>query len=203
MEHNENTTQQPQTIAMDSRVGRLEGVVQTLGNEVHDIAVAVRSITESLGNFKEDVLGKIGVATAPKWPLIASLSTMTLTILGLCGTIVAIMLSGQSDAINQNRTGISVLNQQAVIAAHESGKIEARTDTIMDNISNLDTKVQQEISLQNQQSLLRHNSQEKIIDSINKRQIAVEGCMRGVTGIEAQVEILLRNYEYSRKIPSN
>ena len=199
MENNENTTSTNKTFAMDSRVGRLEGVVETLSKEVHDIAVAVRGITSSLGNFKEDVLGKIGVATAPKWPLIASLSTMTLTILGLCGTIIAIMLSGQSDAINQNRMGVAILNQQAVVSAHESGKLESYTNTIAESIKSLDIKTQQEILLQNQQSLLRHNSQEKIIDSINKRQIAVEGCIHDVKGIEAQVEILLRNYEYSKK----
>ena len=107
--------------ALDSRVGRLEGVVETLSNEVQDTTKAVRVMAESFGNFKEDVLEKIGTATAPKWPLIASLTTMMLTVFGLCGTVVAILLSGQGELIHQNRLAIEQVHEKAIETSFNAG----------------------------------------------------------------------------------
>ena len=123
--------------ALDSRVGRLEGVVETLSNEVQDTTKAVRVMAESFGNFKEDVLERIGTATAPKWPLIASLTTMMLTVFGLCGTVVAILLSGQGELIHQNRLAIEKVHERAIEISFDAGAISAWKEAVDDKIDDI------------------------------------------------------------------
>lgn len=137
MYNEEDKTGSKQSSQLDSRVGRLEGVVQTLSTEVQEITRAVRAITDSLGTFKEDVLSRLGVATAPKWPLIASLVTMLLTIFGLCTTIITIVLMGQGDSIHQNRESIMRLQEKFVQIAYESGEMHSWRQSVEGSIGDL------------------------------------------------------------------
>ena len=104
---------------MDSRVGRLEGVVEALVN-------SVRSMTDSLGSFKDDILNKLGKASEPKWPLLATLTTIILTLFGLCVAIVTILLSGQGEAIQQNRIAIEQGKQTSITKAYNEGIMTER-----------------------------------------------------------------------------
>jgi len=156
--------------ALDTRVGRLEGVVTTLSKEVQDITRAVRDITNSLGTFKEDILARLGTATAPKWPLIAGVCSMLLTILGLCGTIVAILLSGHGQAIKHNQESLQAINAQNVEVAFQAGKTEA-------NIRNVDEHIQ----------------------CMSKRQAAVEDNMHEIQALRAQVDLLIRLHEIQKQ----
>jgi hypothetical protein len=142
MYNEEDKTGSKQNSQLDSRVGRLEGVVQTLSTEVQEITRAVRAITDSLGTFKEDVLARLGVATAPKWPLIASLVTMLLTIFGLCTTIITIVLMGQSDSIYQNRESIIRLQEKFVQIAYESGEMHSWRQSVDGSLSGLKNNFQ-------------------------------------------------------------
>ena len=129
------------TQALDSRVGRLEGVVETLTNEVQDTTKAVRTMAESFGSFKEDVLDRIGAATAPKWSQIATLIIITLSIFALCGTIVTIVLSGQSDSINQNRLAIQKIHEHSLEVSFNNGVISAWKEATDDKINDIKIRV--------------------------------------------------------------
>jgi len=84
---------------LESRVGRLEGVLDNFAQELKATGQSVREISNSLSNFEKDILGKLGTATTPKTSIIFTYATLLITIMGLCGTIVAIMISGQRDSI--------------------------------------------------------------------------------------------------------
>ena len=134
---------------IEGRVGRLEGAVENLTHEVQETSKVVRDIASGLGKFKEDVLSHIGVATAPKWPLIVSFVSICLTILALGGTIVGQIMSGQSAAIAKLAIRMDTADERDLKAAHSEGKHEAWREQADKILKDLDEKLQREMRLIN------------------------------------------------------
>ena len=152
---------------LDSRVGRLEGVVQSLSQEVQDVTKAVRDITASLSTFKEDVLARLGMATAPKWPLITAVGSMLLTIFGLCGTIIAILLSGQSGAIQDNHQILNQHQERFTQLAHEQGVSSAWKEVFTTRIESLDKTLSNKILSSNENTQNQINELRRTLEVIN------------------------------------
>ena len=144
---------QPKPGDIQSRVGHLEGAVESLAHEVQETnrnlkdfsqetGRSVKELSVSMARFKDDVLGHIGKATAPKWPLIVSIGSLALTILGLGGTIVAMIMSGQSGQISKLEGRLEACtdkyHQQALISSFEDGKSAAWREQVANAIAVLE-----------------------------------------------------------------
>ena len=140
---------------IDSRVGKLEGIVSTLARDIQETSRAVREQGEntnrgfkeqqqalsdfqgSMSKFKEDVLAHIGSATAPKWPLIVSSIMVVVMILGLSGSVFAVIMSGQKDAIARNSHVIEEIQTMHINTAFESGKMVGWREKMDLQVNNL------------------------------------------------------------------
>lgn len=134
---------------IEGRVGRLEGAVENLTHEVQETSKAVREIAGGIGKFREDVLGHIGTATAPKWPLIVSFVMMALTVIGLGGTIVSQNISGQGAAISKLAARVDASDERDLKQAHVDGQHEAWREQADKILKDLDEKLQREMRLIN------------------------------------------------------
>lgn len=145
-----NVTIDPAAVHIEGRVGRLEGAVENLTQEVQETSKSVREIANGLGSFKESVLSHIGAATAPKWPLIFSFVTLTLTILGLGIGLVSQSISGQSTAIAKNAAKLDQIESRELDLARQDSRNETWRETVDKKSDKLDTDLQREMRLVNE-----------------------------------------------------
>jgi hypothetical protein len=135
---------------IEGRVGRLEGAVENLTHEVQETSKVVRDIASGLGKFKEDVLGHIGQATAPKWPLIVSFVMVALTIISLGSTVVYQSMSGQSAALAKMTSRMDSFDERELRNVFLDGKHEAWRENIEKITTKLDVDLQREMRLVNE-----------------------------------------------------
>jgi hypothetical protein len=122
---------------LESRVGRLEGAMETLATEVKTTSENVREISKSMTGFKEEILARLGTIAAPKWPMIIGVVSLLITILGLGGTIIAMMISGQRDAIETLKNNIGAMNSCMYNERYETGQTSVVKAQLTDNIKQL------------------------------------------------------------------
>lgn len=122
---------------LESRVGKLEGTMETLAEGLKTTSANVDKLINQQNQFKEEVLGKLGGLTAPKWPLILSFIMAGLTILGLVGTVMAFMMSGQRDAIETLKAQIQIAQANEMNNKFEDGKTSILREKIFTDITDL------------------------------------------------------------------
>ncbi len=110
---NNQTSNKPDDNNVETRVGRLEGAVESLSHDIQQIGDSVKDIGSGLSTFKEEVLKGMGNAKIPNWPLIASFGTIGLTIVCLAGTLVGVVMNGHAHAIHDNKQDLNMLRGQA------------------------------------------------------------------------------------------
>jgi hypothetical protein len=121
-------------IQLEGRVSKLEGAMTTLVEEVKETSVNVREIGKALGGLKEQVFDRISVAAAPKTSLILTLVTLLITILGLGGTIIALMLSGQRDSIETLKAQTYALQTHQLSNEFKSGQVSVWGEQIQEEL---------------------------------------------------------------------
>ena len=119
------TTRNTAGVALESRVGKLEGTMEKLAQEVRITNQNMQRISDNFISFKEDLLSKIGTITTPKWPMIFSAVTLLVTILGLGGTIIALMISGQKEILREH--DIQLIEIQRSINSDKVEQTKANT----------------------------------------------------------------------------
>ena len=122
MSNTNNKDQLDFNVNIESRVGRVEGALETVLHEVSETSKSVREVSAGLSTFREEVLAHIGKATAPKWPLIAGVLTLVLTILTMGGGIGGMILSGINGNVTRLDNIIARADEQAKLDRFEDGK---------------------------------------------------------------------------------
>jgi hypothetical protein len=175
---------------LDTRVGRLEGLVTTLAHEVKETSQTIRELVNHFTDFKENILKNISRATAPKWPLIVSIGTLLLTILGLGGTIVALLMSGQQSSLNRHAEELATINAKITAQNYDNGILAQwmkQTDKAMEA---LDERLQKEMTL------INNTTESKLKGLDDKLQIEFAG-MNGTT--QARIANLKEDYDNIRQ----
>lgn len=126
---------------LESRVGKLEGTMETLAEGLRTTSTNVDKLINQQNLFKEEVLGKLGTLTAPKWPLILSFIMAGLTIFGLVGTVMAFMMSGQRDAIETLKAQIQTAQINELNNKYEDGKTSIIRENITNDLSSLKSSI--------------------------------------------------------------
>lgn len=146
---------------LDTRVGRLEGAVETLIQNEQEIARNVKDIAHAVTIFKEEILSKIGTATAPRWPLILGFATLILTVVGFSIGLLTFLLSGQSGMITENKVAVKTLSDKLYDTRYEDGRADTWRENATKTLVDLDTKLQREMSLLNEASSSRAKAVEE------------------------------------------
>lgn len=138
-----STMGNPQNI--ESRVGKLEGAVEALSHDVQEIHDIVRSSAQEQQNFQKQILNEMGKATAPRWPLIASIGSLVIALLTLVGGIISIIVSGQGEAITKANNQIEQLQSRIYDTRYEDGKNAAWKEEVSKNFNDLYDKIKNEL----------------------------------------------------------
>lgn len=148
---------------IESRVGRLEGAVESLTHEVQETSQNVRHLVASMGEFKTEISRNIGEATAPKWPLIASIGSLITTIMLLGATLIAFIFSGQSERITELKESVEDLNKHKNEMMYDRGANAEWRLTINHQFENVEDKFDDmDISLQREMRLLNETINERV-----------------------------------------
>lgn len=138
------------------RVGRLEGIVETLAKDMQEMARGMFSMGKELSGLRdiisdkiERVVASINTAARPNWGNIAAWAAIIVTIIGLAGSLVAIMMSGQNTSITDNKIQITELISQQMKFQYEKGKNDSITEGMKEKMHTLDTNLQKEIAMIN------------------------------------------------------
>ena len=156
-----------ETHHMDTRVGRLEGVVETLTRDVQEVAHSVGLLSSQLGEVKDAISISLGgmrdsftsqldivtnrltSSTKPQWQTISMYFTIGIVLLGMAGAVVGLLMSGQSNNINRLQTDISINTAQMFSNQYEKGKADAFSANVATHLANLDASLQREMRLIN------------------------------------------------------
>ena len=140
-----NHQQEEHNIAIESRVGRLEGAVDTLAGSVKTIGNDVSTLSAGFNDFKQIIIEKIGKVSTPKWPLIISVATLVVTIILMGATLTAFLFSGQESAIRHNENTIVTIQDNLMNQEFSRGQNEVWKENIVERINSLDTKAKKEM----------------------------------------------------------
>lgn len=150
---------------VETRIGRLEGHYESLsqkveivdrnlsgfrtevGNDIGALREDIKEVVKGFTSFKETMTSNIGVATAPKWPLIVSIGSFILTICGMAATIIALLMSGQNTAIADAKGDLKSIRSDMYDAQYNSGKSGEWRTTVSQTLVDLDIKLQREMGL--------------------------------------------------------
>jgi hypothetical protein len=164
------------TATLDLRVGRLEGTMEQIQRDVQENSRVLGDLTQTIGIFKDSIMGKIGQLTQPRWPLIVGFVTLILTIGTLVGGGFTIVLSGQNEAIKSTQADINILITQRINDSYEQGKNCAHKDEMKNQVITTGNLINElktwrlEHTKENGQLTAQINSLEKQVDKIENRQ---------------------------------
>ena len=120
---------------IEGRVGRIEGSIENLTNQVQENTRNTKDLISAFGSFKDNITTHIGAATAPKWPLITSFVLIALTVVGLMGTLVTQNISGQGQAIVKLGVRADTADIEAKAQAFKDGEHKAWRETTESRLS--------------------------------------------------------------------
>ena len=143
-------TTEEENRALDGRVWQLEGAVNSLVHEVEATSKSVKEIAFGMGQFREDVLAELSKASTPKWPLIIGIGSILFTMLGLAGTVIALIISGQRELIAINTSTIADMKKTDISSSFEDGRNSEWKHHVDREIIALDVKLQKEMNLINE-----------------------------------------------------
>ena len=174
------TTRTNNKFALESRVGKLEGTMETLAQEVRITNQNMQKISDGFMSFKEDLLSKIGTISTPKWPMIFSAITLLVTILGLGGTIVALIISGQKEILREHDTQLIEIQRNINYDKVEQTKANTHIEGLVNSLEK-EHKATEDLVMDLKEWRLNHATQnggntaklealEKSLEKIEKRQ---------------------------------
>ncbi|MCK9557574.1 MAG: hypothetical protein M0R50_05985 [Candidatus Cloacimonetes bacterium] len=152
--------------AMDRRVGRLEGVVESLTRDIQEVSQNIGMMNKELTNFRETignaltsmrddstaqlnaVTDRLTASSKPQWQTISAFAALAITLLGMAGAVVALIMSGQSENITNLKRDTATITERMFQNQYEKGKSDAFAAETGGRISNL----QREIALIQQAS---------------------------------------------------
>lgn len=157
---------------IETRVGRLEGAVESLASEVKQTNETVKDLAHHIMTFQDKVNSNINAASSPNWPLIVSMGSLIATIVIMGATLTAFMFSGQSERIADNRATIQHLRTTDYDAQYRHGSLDAWRENVNEELDDLDVTLQREIKL------LNDFTQERIVALDNKLQHEFNGSLQ-------------------------
>ena len=150
---------------IDTRVGRLEGVVESLTNDIREISRNINTMGKEIGNFRETignalarmrdestnqlnaVTDRLTTSSKPQWQTISAFVVLAITVLGMAGAVVGLMLSGQSDRITRLQNDTGAIAERMFASQYDKGKSDAFAAETSSHLSKLDTTLQREMGL--------------------------------------------------------
>lgn len=136
-------------VNIESRMGRAEGILESVVHEMGEIGKNQKELSNGMSLFREEVLAHISRVSAPKWPLIAGVLTLVLTIITMGGSIVGMIMSGQN--ANISRLDMIMQKQQEGEATNkfEDGQTVMWRKMVDKALVDLDDRLQREMRLIN------------------------------------------------------
>jgi len=153
---------------MDTRVGRLEGVVESLTRDIQEVSQNINMMGKEMGNFREmigetltrmregftaqieSVTDRLTTSSKPQWQSIFAFVAMGLTVLGMAGAVVGMLFSGQTANITRLQNDTAVITERMFAAQYEKGKADAFSAETSSHLTKLDTTLQREMTLMQQ-----------------------------------------------------
>ncbi|MFA5766918.1 MAG: hypothetical protein WC919_03280 [Candidatus Paceibacterota bacterium] len=153
---------------MDTRVGRLEGVVESLTNDIREVSQNINAISKELGNFRETignalsrmrdesvnqlntVTDRLTNASKPQWQTISAFVALAITLLGMAGAVIGLLMSGQAQSIADLKNDSSVIAERMFQNQYEKGKSDAFAAETSSHLMKLDSTLQREMTLMQQ-----------------------------------------------------
>ena len=161
---------------MDTRVGRLEGVVESLTRDIQEVSQNINTMGKEIGNFREmvgdtltrmregfntqleSVTDRLTTSSKPQWQTISAFVALAITVLGMAGAVVGLMLSGQSERITRLQDDTKIVTTQMFNNQYEKGKSDAFAAETSSHLAKLDTTLQREMGLMQQTTDAKINS---------------------------------------------
>jgi len=153
---------------MDTRVGRLEGVVETLTHDIHEVSnnvnVVGKQVTELKDMFSDTITklrdtfstqldtatSRLSQSTKPQWQTITAFVSIVVVMLGMAGAVVGLIMSGQADNIRNVKANTELISERLFNAQYEKGKADAINGMTSDHLKSLDITLQREMTLINE-----------------------------------------------------
>lgn len=143
---------QTMDVKLEARVGRVEGIVETLAKDVEQINKAIITLTDSFSEFKDTIGNKLINATKPQWPLIVSIVSMVIMLLAMGASLIAFIFSGHAASIADIRHVQSVAMDKISDSKYDKGRIDMMCEIMNTKLVGLDDKIE---SLHEQTSILQ------------------------------------------------
>jgi len=127
---------------MDTRVGRLEGVVEALSHDIAEVSKNVGALSKDMNGFRDilsnaltgirdsfngqlnSVIDRITVSTKPQWQTIAAFASIAIALLGMTGAVVGLIMSGHADNINSLKGENSSIMEKMFQQQYDRGRNE-------------------------------------------------------------------------------
>jgi hypothetical protein len=153
---------------MDTRVGRLEGVVESLTRDIQEVSQNINMMGKEMGSFREmigetltrmregfstqieSVTDRLTTSSKPQWQSIFAFVAMGLTVLGMAGAVVGMLFNGQAANVNRLQSDTAVITERMFSAQYEKGKADAFAAETSSHLAKLDTTLQREMALMQQ-----------------------------------------------------
>lgn len=178
---------------MDTRVGRLEGVVESLTRDIQEVSQNINMMGKEMGSFREmigetltrmregfsaqieSVTDRLTTSSKPQWQSIFAFVAMGLTVLGMAGAVVGMLFSGQAANVTRLQNDTAVITERMFSAQYEKGKADAFAAETSSHLVKLDTTLQREMTLMQQTTDSKIAATSKIVDdNVNKVQETIK-----------------------------
>jgi hypothetical protein len=194
-----NPTQLPPTrqqetidIQMNTRVGKLEGVVETLTRDIQEVSHNVGILGNNINGLKDilsdslakirdgfnnqlsEVTDRLTSSAKPQWQTISAFVALAITLLGMAGAVVGLIMSGQSDQVASLKQDTAVITDRMFANQYEKGKSDAFASNVANHLTNLDSTLQKEMSL------LNATTESKITGLDSKIQLEIEAIRKNI-----------------------
>jgi hypothetical protein len=165
-EKSEKTNERDRMI--DTRVGRLEGVVESLTHDIQEVSQNIGMMNKELGDFRETignalarmrddstnqlnlVTDRLTQSAKPQWQTISAFAALAITLLGMAGAVVALIMSGQSENVANLKRDTAVITERMFQSQYEKGKSDAFAAETSTHLTTIEKSLQREMTLMQQ-----------------------------------------------------
>jgi hypothetical protein len=145
---------------IDTRVGRLEGVVETITRDVQEMSRSVSALGKEIGDLRnlftdsmsklrdmfssqiDMVAGRLSQSARPNWQAI-------IAIVALAGALAAYVMNANWQAIQEAKAKLVTSEEHYARSQYEKGRTDAFVEEAGVKLRSLDEKVQREMVLVN------------------------------------------------------
>lgn len=171
---------------MDTRVGRLEGVVETLTKDVQEVSRSVGELGKNMTIMRDGIdanlvklrdtftaqldqaVSNLTHQSKPQWQSIFAFVCMGLTVLGMAGAVVGMMFSGIANNIGDLKTKQEIITERLFAAEREKGRSDARNDNVVATMQLMTNAAEAKIKSLDDRSTSELNNLRADIDNICK-----------------------------------